>query len=368
MVAEERPYLDAILAAPDDDAPRLVFADWLQARGDPRGELITVQCALENDGLPWPERQRLEARQRALLRENAAKWTVPLQEVRDGRYAVKRGFAHQARLPGHQPLRLGDLHALAPLLVHFAIVEARLTELALADWVEGVQLEYGLFDLGAIVRTLTFPKLRRLRLPAGVWETPDDVAHVAGLDRPLEYLSLDFDQRSDATHLEALKRGLATRRPLRALRLEGARGVGAVSVPGLEALELVRCDVKREDLHAMAAGLVKLELTESDLRHQQRRVEPIELLDAAPRLEHLRLEGVALDDDALVRLARSPHAPRLKSLNLSRNVITDYGAYAMMGAERFTSLRYLNLDVNELSRKVQAQLRKHFASAEVQAR
>jgi uncharacterized protein (TIGR02996 family) len=38
--------LDDIIAAPDDDAPRLVYADWLLAREDPRGELITVQCEL----------------------------------------------------------------------------------------------------------------------------------------------------------------------------------------------------------------------------------------------------------------------------------------------------------------------------------
>ena len=34
----------AVLAAPADDAPRLVLADALTARGDPRGELIALQC------------------------------------------------------------------------------------------------------------------------------------------------------------------------------------------------------------------------------------------------------------------------------------------------------------------------------------
>ena len=36
--------LEAIYAAPDDDAPRLVYADALLERGDPRGELIVRQC------------------------------------------------------------------------------------------------------------------------------------------------------------------------------------------------------------------------------------------------------------------------------------------------------------------------------------
>ena len=33
----------AILENPDDDAPYLVYADWLMASGDPRGELIVMQ-------------------------------------------------------------------------------------------------------------------------------------------------------------------------------------------------------------------------------------------------------------------------------------------------------------------------------------
>ena len=37
--------LEGILAAPDDDAPRLMYADWLTEHGDPRGEFIALQCA-----------------------------------------------------------------------------------------------------------------------------------------------------------------------------------------------------------------------------------------------------------------------------------------------------------------------------------
>ena len=36
-------FLQAIRDAPDDDAPRLIYADWLDERGDPRGEFIRVQ-------------------------------------------------------------------------------------------------------------------------------------------------------------------------------------------------------------------------------------------------------------------------------------------------------------------------------------
>jgi uncharacterized protein (TIGR02996 family) len=36
-MSDEEAFLAAIAAAPDDQAPRLVFADWLEERGDPRG-------------------------------------------------------------------------------------------------------------------------------------------------------------------------------------------------------------------------------------------------------------------------------------------------------------------------------------------
>jgi uncharacterized protein (TIGR02996 family) len=42
--------LRTILADPADDAPRLVLADWLDERDDPRGEFIRVQCRLAGLG------------------------------------------------------------------------------------------------------------------------------------------------------------------------------------------------------------------------------------------------------------------------------------------------------------------------------
>jgi uncharacterized protein (TIGR02996 family) len=43
----ETVFLRDIHASPDDDTPRLVFADWLEDHGDPdRAELIRLQCRL----------------------------------------------------------------------------------------------------------------------------------------------------------------------------------------------------------------------------------------------------------------------------------------------------------------------------------
>jgi uncharacterized protein (TIGR02996 family) len=39
-------FLAAVRADPEDEAPRLIYADWLQERGDPRGQLIRVEEAM----------------------------------------------------------------------------------------------------------------------------------------------------------------------------------------------------------------------------------------------------------------------------------------------------------------------------------
>lgn len=53
MTAEEVAFHKAIAASPDDDLPRLVYADWLDEHG--RGEmaeLIRVQCEADRDAMP----------------------------------------------------------------------------------------------------------------------------------------------------------------------------------------------------------------------------------------------------------------------------------------------------------------------------
>jgi uncharacterized protein (TIGR02996 family) len=46
--ADEDTFVQAILDEPESDSPRLVYADWLEERSDPRAEFIRVQCALSH--------------------------------------------------------------------------------------------------------------------------------------------------------------------------------------------------------------------------------------------------------------------------------------------------------------------------------
>jgi len=80
MSLDER-FLQAIIENPDDDAPRLVYADWLEERGDPRGEFIRVQCQLarlpDNDSA----RPAFVQREHDLLAAHEEQWVAPLRPL-----------------------------------------------------------------------------------------------------------------------------------------------------------------------------------------------------------------------------------------------------------------------------------------------
>lgn len=94
---EEGAFLRAVLEAPEDDGPRLIFADWLEERGDPRGEFIRVQCVLAKLPADDPRRKGLEERQRALREEHGRAWRAYLPAVLRSA-TLERGFVETVRL------------------------------------------------------------------------------------------------------------------------------------------------------------------------------------------------------------------------------------------------------------------------------
>src|SRR5277367_2034319 len=63
---DEQAFLQAMQENPEDTALRLVFADWLEERGDPRGELLRLLHTL-TQSVEVPDRSKLEDRLRSLL-------------------------------------------------------------------------------------------------------------------------------------------------------------------------------------------------------------------------------------------------------------------------------------------------------------
>jgi uncharacterized protein (TIGR02996 family) len=81
-MTEDDAFLADIIANPDDDGVRLIYADYLDERGDPRGEFIRVQ--IERARLPEddPRQEPLATRERWLLAADAAAPATRLQRIK----------------------------------------------------------------------------------------------------------------------------------------------------------------------------------------------------------------------------------------------------------------------------------------------
>jgi uncharacterized protein (TIGR02996 family) len=106
---------DAILDAPDDDGPRLIYADWLEEHGEAdRAEFIRVQIALAR-GADDPRAPAWWERQEALLAEHRGAWLGPLRGL-FYLHEFRRGFLEEVTLKAQVFLdHAGALFRAAPV-------------------------------------------------------------------------------------------------------------------------------------------------------------------------------------------------------------------------------------------------------------
>ncbi len=101
-MTEEVAFVAAILAAPRDDTMRLVFADWLEERGDPRGEFLRVAVRLEElleqytSDEPRAKLQRVREIGRLQARFRELRQVIPL----DWLLRFRRGWIEHCNLVG----------------------------------------------------------------------------------------------------------------------------------------------------------------------------------------------------------------------------------------------------------------------------
>jgi uncharacterized protein (TIGR02996 family) len=93
MMQLER-LLEDILEHPQDDAPRLMYADWLDEHCPPRAEFIRVQCRLARLPANHVCVFDLERRERELLAEYEAEWVEDLADMVDW-WTFRRGFVEE---------------------------------------------------------------------------------------------------------------------------------------------------------------------------------------------------------------------------------------------------------------------------------
>lgn len=243
MVTEAE-LLAAVFADPEVDAPRLVYADWLQERGDPRGAFIAAQCA--------------HGRAEAAPLEHEAAWLGELAELLDPewrrtRTRFQRGFLSHACLrrdlsaPRHRALAQ---HPAWSTLVAVdgdvrAILRPGLTALRRVGW--GLDPE----DFSAICALPYALGIERVHVAPG-W-TPALELAVARAEAPvfqrLRSIDLRFEQDRCAWFLESR---LSDRvREVVAWRPKGRVG----ELPLSEWMEAMLAHENLEDVHFSGPSL-----------------------------------------------------------------------------------------------------------------
>src|SRR5690348_6367266 len=106
-------FWQAILTQPHDDTPRLVYADWLEERGEPLAEFIRLQCQLaERTSVA---EFRIGSREHHLLSEHSREWAGAICDDVEW-WSFHRGFIEEVSLTTEQlARRADDLFRHAPL-------------------------------------------------------------------------------------------------------------------------------------------------------------------------------------------------------------------------------------------------------------
>ncbi|HEX5273253.1 MAG TPA: TIGR02996 domain-containing protein, partial [Gemmataceae bacterium] len=139
-MTDEEALLRAVIADPDDDAPRLIYADWLDEQGKAdRAEFIRVQCALQAAPPGDPRRPAWLDREVALLNDREDEWLGRLRWL-FYLWAFRRGFLEEVTLKA--PTFLDNAAAL------FRAAPVRLVRLLKTD--------------GVVDRLANCPQLRRV--------------------------------------------------------------------------------------------------------------------------------------------------------------------------------------------------------------
>ncbi len=103
-MSDETAFLNTIREHPDEDTPRLAFADWLDEQGNPvkadRAAFIRAQVELARLPVDDPRCADLEVTERRLLAKHATEWSAPWPAFQNWEYAgdgpnqaiFRRGF------------------------------------------------------------------------------------------------------------------------------------------------------------------------------------------------------------------------------------------------------------------------------------
>ena len=121
--------LAAVIANPDDDAVRLVYADSLLDRGDVRGELIRLQCELRAGALRDPRRPAIRAREQELLASLGSAMAGDVEWIAE-RYVIRRGLVDSVTIRASKLARHGKAIVAAHPIRHVRVLVDNAREFA----------------------------------------------------------------------------------------------------------------------------------------------------------------------------------------------------------------------------------------------
>ena len=292
--------LQQIIDDPSSDLARQVYADALQARNDPRGELIQLELALAGP-LSIRKREQLKARRDQLVVVHGEPWFVT-----ELAYRTRAGFISavtgQFATISAEAAALFDAHP----VVEATLTSVTVDKLARAPWLR---------------------HLRHLVLRGAL-----DQSHLAGLfaapgAQQLTELNLTATGVKKAT-LAALKSYLPA---LRALVLTGNRikdeGVTQLVawpyLANLDTLYLSECGITNKGVTQLLAkplpNLAKLTLSKNSLDNTAAWT----IAKAAanlPKLEYLELIGTKLDGAAIAELQQAK-LPSIRRIDVRRTKV-----------------------------------------------
>ncbi len=326
-----RGFLEDIVAHPDDDAPRLIFADWLEEHGDSdRAEFIRVQ--IQRASLPeWDARQvALRLREQALIEQHEQKWREELPHVEGISWEdFRRGFMATAEFDSFTALRnkASACWAAAPI--------------------EAVSIRWPRRDEDS-ESIEPIPALHELTINAQL------------VDRH------DVDRLADLPLLSTLR---ALNLPECSLGGAGFRRlVASPHLGNLKALRVPGNSIGNRAIRALVRAASLTSLEELDLsetgsygrtrRSGRYREDPVlEATDVAAlarwpglaRLRKLNLSGNDVGSRGLRTLLHSPQASALKELTLRNNGLTERAMQAFRSAQSALQLDVVDLGENFVS-------------------
>lgn len=344
----EDAFLQDIRAHPDDDAPRLIYADWLDERNDPRGEFIRVQCALAALGDEDPRRWPLEKRVQELLGQYREKWLPQGSDAAACEF--RRGFVECVELTPEEFLESGDrLFAQTPIR-HLRL---RRRGQLVADPAE---------DVRTVSRVAESPLLSNIRgLSLTLPLTVADVQAEMRVFVESPYLSHLTDLRLASVSLDEdllFAWTAPSRRPnLRSLDLSGNSLQPSVvrmlaqapHLVGLRTLNLARTNLMLGDLRLLAHSSSLSNLTDLNLNDNRLTHEAAAILAEGRllgQLETVQLDANALGDSGALAIRDWPALPRLSRLTARNNQIFAVGIAALAQSAALRDLLSLDLISN----------------------